>query len=149
MSDDDDARPYTKDEVLHGVALLQAHLAGDQDAVAALHGDDDADSAVEAARAMYAMGHIIVYGLIVPEMWVIKKGFSYGETRHVPELQLAILMVERLADRVEMARDVPAVCALSAGDVMGLIVQCTGTTREEVPAFLNTVRERTLQSMTA
>jgi hypothetical protein len=50
---------------------------------------------------------------------------------------------------VEVARDVPAVCALSAGDVMGLIVQCTGTTREEVPAFLNTVRERTLQSMTA
>ncbi|MFH9228803.1 DUF6224 family protein [Streptomyces lydicus] len=145
----DEPRPYTKEEVLHGVALIQAHLAEDEDAVNALFDEEDENSAVEAARAMFAMAHIIVHGLIVPEMWVIKKGFSYGDTRNVPELNLALHVVRNMEERVEIARAWPMVIAVSAGEVMGLIVQCTDTKMEDVPAFLDTVRERVLLSMQA
>lgn len=33
------------------------------------------------------------------------------------------------------------------GDVIGLIVRCAGTDKDDVPAFLDTVRERTLRAM--
>jgi uncharacterized protein DUF6224 len=139
-------RPYTREELLHGVALIEAHLAEDEEAIGALHAEDE-EGARQAARAMFALAHLVVYGLVIPEMWVIKKGFSFGDTSNVPELNLAILMLQRMEERVELAHVSPVVAALSAGDVMGLIVQCTGTKMEDVPAFLDTVRERTLLSM--
>jgi hypothetical protein len=141
-------RPYTKEEVLHGVALIKAHLADDAAALDVLHGDDgDGEKARETARSMFALAHLIVYGLVIPEMWVIKEGLDFKSTTDVPELNLAILMVDRIKERVELAHTSPVVGALSAGDVMGLIVQCVGTKMEDVPAFLDTVRERTLRSM--
>ncbi|MGW1072786.1 DUF6224 family protein [Streptomyces sp. NPDC002537] len=141
-------RPYTRDEVLHGVALIQAHLAEDMDAIAALQGvDEDEKSARETARAMFALAHIIVYGAVIPQMWVVKKDFSYGHTGNVPELALALLFVKRIEQRVELAHVHPVVGALSAGDVMGLIVECLGTEMDDVPAFLDTVREQTLRIM--
>ncbi|WP_405810660.1 hypothetical protein OG729_37965 [Streptomyces sp. NBC_00210] len=141
-------RPYTKDEVLHGIALIQAHLAQDTDAIAALHGDDeDPEAAYEIARALFALTHIIVYGAVIPQMWVIKKELSYGHTNHVPELSLALLMVERVEQRLEVADAHPVVNALSMGDVIGLIVRCAGTDMDDVPAFLDTVRQRTLRAL--
>ncbi|MGC5342688.1 DUF6224 family protein [Streptomyces sp. DT24] len=146
--DGEQERPYTKDEVLHGIALIQAHLAEDTDAITVLHGDEeDPKAAFEIARAMFALTHIIVYGAIVPQMWVIKKDFSYGHTNNVPELSLALLMVERVEHRLELADTHPVVNALSMGDVMGLIVRCAGTDMDDVPEFLDSVRERTLRSM--
>ncbi|RLU79938.1 hypothetical protein CTZ27_35910 [Streptomyces griseocarneus] len=148
MSDRPKKRPYTKEEVLHGVALIQAHLAEDMDAIAALQGwEEDERSARETARAMFALAHIIVYGAVIPQMWVIKKDFPYGHTGNVPELALALLFVQRIEQRVELAHVHPVVGALSAGDVMGLIVECLGTKMDEVPAFLDSVREQTLRIM--
>jgi hypothetical protein len=146
--DGEDTRPYTKDEVLHGIALIQAHLAEDTHAIAALHGDDeDPQAANEIARALFALVHIVVYGAVIPQMWVIKKDLSYGHTNNVPELSLALFMVERIEHRLELADAHPVVNAMSMGDVMGLIVRCAGTDMDDVPAFLDTVRERTLRSM--
>ncbi|TDC24135.1 hypothetical protein E1265_10600 [Streptomyces sp. 8K308] len=140
-----EVRPYTKDEVLHAVALIQAHLAEDEEAVRALQ-DESEESARQCARAMFALAHIIVFGQIIPEMWVIKKNLDFGHTSHVPELNLAIHVLKRMEERVGLAHVHPVVGALSAGDVMDLIVQCTGTRMEEVPGFLDSVRERTLRS---
>ncbi|WP_267245661.1 DUF6224 family protein [Streptomyces sp. PR69] len=143
-------RPYTREEVLHGIALMQAHLKEDTDALAALHGEEeDEEAAREITRAMYALAHLLVFGAVIPEMWVIKKGLSFGNTNNVPELRLALLMVERIEQRIELAHVHPVVGAMSVGDVMGLIVRCVGKDMDEVPDFLDVVRERTLRSMTA
>lgn len=58
-------------------------------------------------------------------------------------------MVERIEQRLEVADAHPVVNALSMGDVIGLIVRCAGTDMDDVPAFLDTVRERTLRAMAA
>ncbi|MGK5534364.1 DUF6224 family protein [Streptomyces sp. URMC 129] len=142
---DDVVRPYTSDEVLHAVALIQAHLAEDDEAVSALQ-DESEESARQCARAMFALAHVIIFGQVIPEMWVIKENLDFGHTSHVPELNLAIHVLKRMEERIGLAHVHPVVGALSAGDVMDLIIQCTGTKMEDVPAFLDTVRERTLRS---
>jgi hypothetical protein len=142
---DEALRPYTQDEVLHAVALIQAHLREDEEAVSALQ-DESAESARQCARSMFALAHTIVFGQIIPEMWVIKKNLDFGHTSRVPELNLAIHVLKRMEERIGLAHVHPVVGALSAGDVMDLIVQCTGTRMEDVPRFLDGVRERTLRA---
>ncbi|GAA1919100.1 hypothetical protein GCM10009716_29810 [Streptomyces sodiiphilus] len=145
---DEEPEPFTKEELLLGVALMQALIAEDTDAAQALQGEDE-EGAQQAVRGLYALAHVIVYGLVVPEMWVIKKGLSYGHTRHVPELNLAICVMENIKERVPQAHMSDVVVGLTASDVLGLIVQCTETSMDEVPQFLDTVRDRTLSSMTS
>ncbi|MDT0306699.1 DUF6224 family protein [Streptomyces sp. DSM 44917] len=145
MDDDEAVRPYSKEEVLHAVALIKAHLAEDEEAVRVLQ-DESEESARQCARSMFALAHVIVFGQIIPEMWVIKRNLDFGHTSRVPELNLAIHVLKRMEERIGLAHVHPVVGALSAGDVMDLIVQCTGTSMEEVPGFLDTVRERTLRA---
>ncbi|MDT0444932.1 DUF6224 family protein [Streptomyces johnsoniae] len=142
---DDVGRPYDTEEVLHAVALIQAHLAEDEEAVKALQ-DETEESARQCARSMFALAHVIVFGQIIPEMWVIKQNMDFGHTSRVPELNLAIHVLKRMEERIGLAHVHPVVGALSAGDVMDLIIQCTGTRMEDVPGFLDTVRERTLRT---
>ncbi len=142
---DDVGRPYDTEEVLHAVALIQAHLAEDEEAVKALQ-DETEESARQCARSMFALAHVIVFGQIIPEMWVIKQNLDFGHTSRVPELNLAIHVLKRMEERIGLAHVHPVVGALSAGDVMDLIIQCTGTRMEDVPGFLDTVRERTLRT---
>ncbi|WP_062211276.1 DUF6224 family protein [Streptomyces sp. NBRC 109706] len=142
---DDAVRPYSRDEVLHAVALIKAHLAEDEEAVRALQDESD-ESARQCARSMFALAHIIVFGQIIPDMWVMRRSLDFGHTDRVPELNLAIHVLKRMEERVGLAHVHPVVGALSAGDVMDLIVQCTGTTMEDVPVFLDNIRERTLRS---
>ncbi|ONK15149.1 DUF6224 family protein [Streptomyces sp. MP131-18] len=142
---DDIGRPYDTEEVLHAVALIQAHLAEDEEAVKALQ-DETEESARQCARSMFALAHVIVFGQIIPEMWVIKQNMDFGHTSRVPELNLAIHVLKRMEERIGLAHVHPVVGALSAGDVMDLIIQCTGTRMEDVPGFLDTVRERTLRT---
>ncbi len=137
------AKPYTDEEVLHAVALIKAYLADDLEGVRALQ-DESAESARQCARAMFALAHLILFGQVIPDMWVIRENLEFGHTRRVPELNLAIHVLKRMEERVALAHVHPVVGALSAGDVMDLIVQCTGTAMEEVPAFLDVVRERVL-----
>jgi hypothetical protein len=142
---DDVARPYTTEEVLHAVALIQAHLAEDEEAVKALQ-DESEESARQCARSMFALAHVIIFGQVIPEMWVIKQNLDFGHTSRVPELNLAIHVLKRMEERIGLAHVHPVVGALSAGDVMDLIIQCTGTKMEDVPGFLDSVRERTLRT---
>ncbi|UCM87284.1 DUF6224 family protein [Streptomyces marincola] len=142
---EDVERPYDTEEVLHAVALIQAHLAEDEEAVKALQ-DETEESARQCARSMFALAHVIVFGQIIPEMWVIRQNIDFGHTSRVPELNLAIHVLKRMEERIGLAHVHPVVGALSAGDVMDLIIQCTGTTMEEVPGFLDSVRERTLRT---
>ncbi|WP_183091612.1 DUF6224 family protein [Streptomyces radicis] len=142
---DESGKPYTTDEVLHAVALIQAHLAEDEEAVQALQ-DETEESARQCARSMFALAHVIVFGQIIPEMWVIKQNLDFGHTSRVPELNLAIHVLKRMEERIGLAHVHPVVGALSAGDVMDLIIQCTGTRMEDVPSFLDTVRERALRT---
>ncbi|ARQ71342.1 DUF6224 family protein [Streptomyces marincola] len=142
---EDVEKPYDTEEVLHAVALIQAHLAEDEEAVKALQ-DETEESARQCARSMFALAHVIVFGQIIPEMWVIRQNVDFGHTSRVPELNLAIHVLKRMEERIGLAHVHPVVGALSAGDVMDLIIQCTGTTMEEVPGFLDSVRERTLRT---
>ncbi|MDT0344720.1 DUF6224 family protein [Streptomyces litchfieldiae] len=142
---DDVARPYTTEEVLHAVALIQAHLAEDEEGVKALQ-DETEESARQCARSMFALAHVIIFGQVIPEMWVIKQNLDFGHTSRVPELNLAIHVLKRMEERIGLAHVHPVVGALSAGDVMDLIIQCTGTKMEDVPSFLDSVRERTLRT---
>ena len=142
---DDAVRPYTRDEVLHAVALIKAHLAEDDEGVRALQDESD-ESARQCARSMFALAHLIVFGQVIPDMWVVRQKLDFGHTARVPELNLAIHVLKRMEERVALAHVHPVVGALSAGDVMDLIVQCTDTAMADVPRFLDGIRERVLRS---
>jgi hypothetical protein len=96
---------------------------------------------------MVALAQVLVYGVIVPRMWVYRKGLLSDPTNDVPELNLATFLVGRFEARVETAHHSPVVLALSAAEVVGLILQFTDTEPEEVPAFLDGIRTRALASM--
>jgi hypothetical protein len=78
-------------------------------------------------------------------MWVYRKGVSFESTNEVPELNLATFLVDRF--EVETAHHSPVILAMSAAEVVGLILQFTDTELEEVPAFLDGIRTRALASM--
>lgn len=139
--------PFRRDDVLHGVAVLQAHLAEDSEAITALQGEDaeDPDLAEEAARGLHALAHLIVYSILVPQMWVVRSGVGFDNTRQVPELGLAVLAERGISHRIGLVREHPMVVALMAGDVMGLIIEGTGTAYDDAPGFLDAIRRRTLE----
>ncbi|TKA12325.1 DUF6224 family protein [Actinacidiphila oryziradicis] len=138
---------FTKEELLLGVALLKGFVEEDEEAVASLEGEG-AEDAAQALRGMVALAQVLVYGVIVPRMWVYQKGVSFESTNDVPELNLATFLVDRFEARVEAAHHSPVVLAMSAAELVGLILQFTDTEPEEVPAFLDGIRTRALASMT-
>jgi hypothetical protein len=145
----DNEPPFRREDVLHGVAVLQAHLAEDTEAITALQGEGAEDPAMaeEAARGLHALAHVIVYSILVPQMWVVRNGVGFEDTRQVPELGLAVLAERGISHRIGLARDHPMVVALMAGDVMGLIIECTGTAYDDAPEFLDGIRRRTLDQI--
>lgn len=138
-----DAAPYTTDEILQGIAILEANLAEDNEASSALRGQDD----TETARAMFALTAHVMFKHVQNDMWVVKNGIPYDDIEDVPELKLARFVALWTQGAGDFVTDHPFVATLLSAQTFLLISEMFDKEAEEMGEVLAALRAEVLTGL--